>query len=356
MARQVRTLGMGEKILFNRKTSNHLVRLKEMSESADTFIIVSPFLSDDIAGILEHMPTIRRITLYTTLDKYDDTVQKSVALFDFYWWCGEHDIDLIININDNLHGKAYLFYKGEEEKGFVITSGNFTQNGLEHNIEFGIAIEDVGNQKEIAKEIMSMPCYELGETELYALHDAALAYKGNYPETEKDTFKAKKIIDKKPKKNQAGVRNFYIKPVGTTKTPFVKPSIVEDNHEIGFNNDPKFLHRGDILFCHGVGTGYIVGYYMASDEDAFYHKLDDGDRWPWKIHIECQSGKFSSHWWDFNLKTQNLVEKFLSENPGKHITSTGKDSLGALQWGKDRLHITEEFGRFIIDEIEKAQE
>ena len=347
---------MDGKILFNKKTGSHLAKLKAMSKQADTFIIVSPFLSDDMAGILKQMPDIRRVTLYTTLDKYDDTVQKILALSDFYGWCGENGIDLIININEELHGKVYLFYRGIDEKGFIITSGNFTQNGLEYNAEFGIAIEDAGKQKEIAKEIMSMPSYGLGEKELSALHDAALAYREKHPEIKKDVFEAKKIIDRKPIKGRMGSRNFYIKPVGTSKNPFVKPKIVEDNHEMGFNDNPRFLHKGDILFCHGVGTGYIVGYYTASDEDAFYHKLDDGDRWPWKVHIECQSGKFSSHWWDFNIRTQDLVERFLAENPGRHITSNGKDTLGALQWGADRLHITEEFGRYIIDEIEKVQE
>ena len=79
---------MDGKILFNKITGSHLAKLKAMSKQADTFIIVSPFLSDDMAGILKQMPDIRRVTLYTTLDKYDDTVQKVLALSDFYGWCG----------------------------------------------------------------------------------------------------------------------------------------------------------------------------------------------------------------------------------------------------------------------------
>lgn len=102
--------GIDGKILFNMKTGSHLAKLKAMSKQADTFIIVSPFLSDDMAGILKQMPDIRGVTLYTTLDKYDDTVQKVLTLSDFYGWCGENGIDLIININEELHGNGEIYY------------------------------------------------------------------------------------------------------------------------------------------------------------------------------------------------------------------------------------------------------
>lgn len=54
---------MEGKILFNMKTSSHLAKLKAMSKQADLFIIVSPFLLDDMAGILKQVPDIRRVTL-----------------------------------------------------------------------------------------------------------------------------------------------------------------------------------------------------------------------------------------------------------------------------------------------------
>lgn len=102
---------MDEKILINMKTGSHPTKLKTMSKQADTFIIVSPFLSDDMAGIPKQMPDIRKVTLYTTLHKYDDTVQKDLALSDFYGWCGENGIDLIININEELHGNGEIYYE-----------------------------------------------------------------------------------------------------------------------------------------------------------------------------------------------------------------------------------------------------
>ena len=104
-----------------------------MAVKADTLIIVSPFVTDDISKLIESMVTIKNITLYTTLQKYDDIAQKAVALYKFYEYCKGKSIDLLIKIDDNLHGKVYLFYDGIKPRGFILTSGNFTENGLINN-------------------------------------------------------------------------------------------------------------------------------------------------------------------------------------------------------------------------------
>lgn len=65
----------------------------------------------------------------------------------------------------------------------------------------------------------------------------------------------------------------------------------------------------------------IIGYYEVSDDEAVYIKNDDDDRWPWKVHVECHSGKYSQEWWKYDMKTQELVSEFLQENPDKYITA-----------------------------------
>ena len=64
-------------ILKNEKKSNHLNCLEKISTQADTLIIVSPFVADDISKLLNNISTIKKITLYTTLQKYDDTARKA---------------------------------------------------------------------------------------------------------------------------------------------------------------------------------------------------------------------------------------------------------------------------------------
>ena len=70
--------------------------------------------------------------------------------------------------------------------------------------------------------------------------------------------------------------------------------------------------------------------------------------------MECHSGKYSQEWWKYNMKTQELVSEFLHENPDKHITAVGTNTIGSLQWGNDKLQITKEFALFIINKLEKV--
>lgn len=75
---------------------NHIKYMKEMAKKSDTLIIVSPFLSDKIEQIIEQLNSIKNITIYTTLDKFDDTAQKAVALYMFAKYCKNKNIDFKI--------------------------------------------------------------------------------------------------------------------------------------------------------------------------------------------------------------------------------------------------------------------
>lgn len=336
------------KLLHNDKKTNHMKQMIKLAIKSDTLIIVSPFLTEKIEHLFEQMRSIKKVTIYTTLDKFNDTAQKTISLFEFSKYCKSKDIDLIIKVDEELHGKVYLFYNGIEPEGFIITSGNFTDKGLIKSHEFGVVIEDESQQKNMADMIMSISTYDLDDKSLKRLYFEAVNYMQKHPSSKVEEFKAKKIIDKKPSETQKGDQHFYIKPIGTSKYPFVEPMILKDNDTTGFNNNPKTMNKGDVLICHSVGPSNIVGYYVVSDDEATYEKLDSDDRWPWKVHVECHSGKFSQEWWKYNIKTQDLVSEFLKEHPDKHITAVGTDTIGSLQWGNDKLQITKEFALYII--------
>ena len=48
------------------------------------------------------------------------------------------------------------------------------------------------------------------------------------------------------------------------------------------------------------------------------------------------------------------MDEFLTKYPGKHMTAVGTDTIGALKWGRDKLHITKDFGMFIIEKIDSV--
>ena len=60
---------------------------------------------------------------------------------------------------------------------------------------------------------------------------------------------------------------------------------------------------------------------------------------------------FSSEWWDYELKTQMLVDDFLVTHNESHITAAGGNTIGALQWGCDKIQITKEFAQYIISRL-----
>lgn len=169
-------------IITNDKTHNHFGKIVQMSNDADTMIIVSAFIAGDISQIFERMPTIRYITIYTNLSGYSDGADKVISLYEFSQYCKSHNINLIIKSDDCLHGKVYLFYKSRknelpEAKGFIITSGNFTINGLRNNHEYGAIIEDMEQQKEMATLINKIKTYDVTEEQLVMLVEQARIYK-----------------------------------------------------------------------------------------------------------------------------------------------------------------------------------
>ena len=234
----------------------------------------------------------------------------------------------------------------------MITSGNFTENGLLNNHEYGLCVEDEEMQKQMADTIMSINTYDLSYIQLCEIYNDALKFIEKHPLIQQEKFKINKLINRKPSATQNGTVKYYIKPIGTSENHFKKEHVLNNIDKFGFGNNPKEIQKGDVLLLHGVGPSSIVGYYIVTSDEAVYEKWNDEDRWPWKVEAECYSLQFSTSWWNYELKTQNLVDEFLEQKTAKeHITQAGGDTLGALQWGRDNVQITKEFAQFIIGQI-----
>ena len=46
-----------------------------------------------------------------------------------------------------------------------------------------------------------------------------------------------------------------------------------------------------------------------------------------------------------------LVDDFLATHNESHITAAGGNTIGALQWGCDKIQITKEFAQYIISRL-----
>ena len=66
--------------------------------------------------------------------------------------------------------------------------------------------------------------------------------------------------------------------------------------------------------------------------------------------------EYSSHWWEYDLKTFDLVEEFNSKKTkNEHVTATGGDTLGSLKWGAQIVELSKEFAEFVIGKIPAIQ-
>ena len=172
----------GLELIRNKFINNHLHALGELSKDADRIIIVSPFLTSDLGSIIRAMPSIEFVEIYTNLDGYgmgSDIVKSLDKLLD-------DGFNYTARYNDSLHGKVFLFYSGEKEKGFILTSGNFTDAGLTKNIEFGVLCRDPAMQKEFMREIQALEWKDLNWNDIRVAADAAREYEAAHKSERKD--------------------------------------------------------------------------------------------------------------------------------------------------------------------------
>jgi hypothetical protein len=339
-------------IIKNQKPDSHLKEIMKISKRSDELVMVSPFLSHELDALLAEMPTINKLTVYTVFEGYHDALNKAESVLLLFKCCESNNIQLSVKINEDLHGKIYMFYQNGIEVGFIVTSANFTRKGLTDNYEWGVYIDDPEQQKLIRSDTEEMPVFELGRDQIKKIQKAAEAFKSKNPAQQHPEFKIGEYINKKPLKAGNTATAYYLKPIGVKGDPFIKGKTLKDNDEIGFSSHPRNLSKGDILICHSVGTGYLVGYYKITSDHAEYRRKND-DKWPWKVPVECISISFSREWWEYELKTSDLVREYKELYPNKHVTYKGGDTLGAIRFGSQKIRLTEEFAAYLIDRIDK---
>lgn len=344
---------MGVIVLSNNGEYNHYNILTKYSQMADRIIIVSPFLAADMPRVLSGMPTIKHIELYTNLDGYGMASNVLSAICGLYKYGFEKGVSVSVKYNDCLHGKAYLLYDGNEGKGCIITSGNFTDNGLKNNYEYGVFLDNESMQEELRNQIYSLDCSRLSYEEVIELLAKADEFAMKHSATKIPVFKAADYI-----KNRMTLPDncrFFLKSLGSQKRPAETGYTIIADNQIGFSKKPSRISKNDILICHGVKVGKVLGVCKILESEATKRPAAfEGDRWEWKLTTSCISEQYSSHWWDFDIRTLDLEAEYnRTKKEGEHITMAGRDTIkGCLQRGYGE--ITREFAQFVMDRISKV--
>lgn len=358
---------MGYKLISNLSgTDNHLIRLKELFQNSDTVILTSPFLMTDFADFFGEVDCsrLKELHLITTLPPRSfDQIKKINSLISFIEFPSikEKRVRSRISLNNKLHGKVYIFKKDQDYISAIISSANFTDSGLSRNHEWGVEISDKNEIIELENSILdSVEFSNLSVDEIYNLQKVATKFLLDQPqaETRDIDLKLTDLLSSSSWKSQLDTVEFWLKPIGVTENPVAEDRLFNKlNDELNFSKvRPTGVKPDDILIAYGVGTSKILSIYSVTSFpiSATLKEIEEFEwleRWPWYVQARNLTPNFGLTWASHNLWINALKEEYLRMNPSSAITAVGGQTLGALNYGKDKLKLSPEFAKFIIDKV-----
>ncbi|MCU5002903.1 NgoFVII family restriction endonuclease [Bacillus tropicus] len=342
--------------LLNNIYSNHYNDIKNILLGADELKIISPFLMESFDDFFSQLngKGIKRISLTTTLkDNNSDLLKKSNSLYSFCLNCKKNNISYSVHIDNKLHGKIYISLKSGTPLQGIITSANFTNSGLENNHEWGVLIDDTNQLLKLISEIKSVESRALSTNELEEVITTIDAFSQAFtiPKESKISLTVSDIINKRRHKVTADKR-YFIKPVGVSDEPFAEHRrLSTDIQELHFSKrKPVAVREGDILICYGVGTAKLLGYFEVIEGP--YYLEETSSRWPWEVKAKNICPEYSERWNMFNNTISTIQASYESLLP---ITkNNGGRTLGALNFGADKIQLTEGFASHVINIIEDS--
>lgn len=343
--------------------SNHNKSIQSILSESDEMVLVSPFLTEDFSEFVHDVSElgIKSIILITTLkDNNLDLFNKANSLYSFCLSCKLNNVKFEVRIDNKLHGKIYIGIKNGFPLKAIITSANFTENGLSYSHEWGVEISDTDKIQKLLDDIFKVVSnpLSLNDIDIIVKSIDEFFQKHELNDIPKPKLNVTDIFIGKLKnsniKNQINLSSssnedikYFLKPIGSSENP------IDDDWQVGnINQDIYFSKRkpvsvriGDILICYAVGSRKLLGYFRVINEPKL---TNNKDRWPWLVETENLYPEYSSKWSSYDNTLTNIV---LSFPKNIDLTFVGGKSLGALNYGADKISLNEQFAKHIINVI-----
>lgn len=335
--------------ISNTENCDHKTLFFKLCESADEILIASPFCFPDFkkfADMLAAIGTIKKIIFITTLER-EGVVGKIDQLISFRNEMERIGVQWELRLDEKLHGKVYIFKKEGQPFAGIITSANLTESGMEFNHEYGCLIEDVAELIALEKQLLTDSPDQLTNSKLDEIKVRA---KKQYPDGIKKEPVAKVDIDDilHPYKVAKGT-SIFIKPVGVSNDPIYGGDYSEETEMYFSKKRPASIRVGDILIAYAVGGRRIMGAYKVTSEPLRTQREDD--RWPWYVHSECLTPNLSNHKWASTAPFATAIANQYAEANDKPVTNNGGRNLNALNYGCDKIRLSDEYGQYLISKI-----
>ncbi|QNR65181.1 NgoFVII family restriction endonuclease [Paenibacillus peoriae] len=337
--------------ILNNIDSSHFNEIKNLVRDADELYIISPFLMESFDIFFDEIiaPSgVKRIVLVTTLrDNDPDILKKSNSLYSFLLNCFNRTIENRVLVDNKLHGKIYIANKEGNPLRGIITSANFTDRGLNHNHEWGVQIDETAPLKQIIADLTKVSSYTLTQDELTNI----IVKIDNFAQyglkaTPKINLEINHLIDHKIIETKSDVR-YFMKPVGFSDEPFDPTKTLSSEIEVMHfsKRRPTSVRVGDVLICYGVGTTKLLGYFEVISEPYIW---DINSRWPWEVKAKNLFPKYSQSWTSIENTISSIQASFDDKLPVSYV---GGRTLGAFQFGSDKIRLSDEFAQHVINII-----
>lgn len=340
------------KILGN-ITSSHIKAIKELSSKADELVFFSPFCYQDFSDFFQEIigESIKSITLVTTV-KPDDASYKANSLVSFIDELNARKIIWKIKIDNHLHGKLYFFLKNGAVFSAIISSANLTDNGMIRNHEWGCLIEDAPQISALYQEATNaIEIQKIDEDQVLKLMQAVDDYKLSHPQkVQNDIIDISHII-----KSTIGIHwdpetRFFLKPYGSVDDKIYDGDFSEEDKIYFSKRRPNSVRINDLLICYAVGSTKLISVFKVLSEP--HNTGNKKDRWPWFVEVENLTPEYGKKWFESENTLAKISSAFLKSNKKEYLTFNGGSTLGAFQFGADKIRLKETFGKYLIDIIE----
>jgi HKD family nuclease len=346
----------GFSLIGNTVDRNHEQRIIELFALSDSVLIASPFLMPNFAGFFSKvdMQKIKHFHLITRLVPHREEQINSALSLGTLMNVPEiknRNIDCRISIDNSLHGKVYIFKKEGQYISAIISSANFTDKGFCNNHEWGVEITDVDIIGKLENALLKDVWIDIPFNVIGQIEEEAKILQSKSPI--KKQYIAKSLLDSIPNSFPMCNRNvnYWLKPVGYTKHPIPEDfkAFDRDNNRMHFSKQKPNIRIGDILVCYAVEYVKMISLYKVISVPEKTTIPDD--RWPWYVKVECLLPTYEEHWFDIGLNLTTVEKEYRNIYKESAITKRGGKTLGALQWGRDKINLDYNFAQYMINRM-----
>ena len=338
--------------VVNNCRGNHIEEVKDLLANSNKALIASPFISLTVIDKMKNWLTsgFHELTLITTLKEKDpDQLRKVPMLIELFRLKKSRGFHLTVKIDNLLHGKVYIGKRDSNYTGAIVTSANFTENGLENNHEWGFYVNDQKVISDIHHQILKDATVELAEKDLLKMKQWM---EENLAEDVKSPTVDVSFIDmiEMPIVTKFGL-TYWLKPLGKSPDPVPPTRLFGDEmHQITFSTKkPSGIAKGDILIAYSVVTQQLLSVFEATDRRGRLTSFSNPSDNQWPNYIWCKNltPKYGSQWPQKNTTLIDLRTEFAKLYPRCTVVPSG-NKLNGMQWGADHIRATKEFGEFVM--------